>query len=65
MKAITAVKKYMKTDREIFLQSVADGTFVYVDKNKDFNIEFGSRIADSKVKRIDEKESPDAVTIYL
>lgn len=65
MKVITAVKKYMKTDREIFLQAVADGTFVYVDKDKDFHLEFGSRIADSKVKRIDEKESPDAVTIYI
>ena len=65
MKVITAVKKYMKTDKEIFLEFVKDGTFVVVHKDKDFYLEFGSVIADTKVKRIDTEESPDAVTIYI
>lgn len=65
MKVITAVNKYIKTDKEIFLECVKDGTFVVVHKDKDFHLEFGSRIADTKVKRIDTEESPDAVTIYI
>lgn len=65
MKVITAVKKYIKTDKEIFLECVKDGTFVVVHKDKDFHLEVGSRIADTKVKRIDTEESPDAVTIYI
>ncbi len=66
MKVITAVKKYLKTDKEIFLQCDTDGTVIqYVNKDKDFYLAFGERIADSKVKRIDDRESPDAVTIYL
>ena len=66
MKVITAVKKYLKTDKEIILQCDTDGTVIsFVDKSKDFHIEYGERIANSKVKKIDEDESPDAVTIYL
>lgn len=65
MKVITAVKKYINTDKEIFIEAVKDGAFVRVDKEKDFTIEFGSRIADSKVKNINDTESPDAVTIYI
>ena len=66
MKVITAVKKYLKTDKVIFLQCDTDGTVILsVDKNEDFHIEYGERIANSKVKKIDEDESPDAVTIYL
>ena len=65
MKVITAVKKYMKTDKKIFLECVKDGTFVVVHKDKDFYLEFGSVIADTKIKRIDTEESPDAVTIYI
>ncbi|MBO5373697.1 MAG: hypothetical protein J6A75_13410 [Lachnospiraceae bacterium] len=65
MKVITAVNKYKKTDKELFLQCVKDGTFVVVHKDKDFHLAFGSRIADSRVHHIDEKESPDAVTIYI
>ena len=65
MKVITAVKKYLDTDREIFLQSVNDIGIYAVDKNKDFRLHFGSRIADTKVKQIDIEESPDAVTIYI
>lgn len=65
MKVITAVRKYAKTDREIFLQSVNDiGVFV-VHKDKDFCLEFGSEVSNSKVHHIDETESPDAVTIYI
>lgn len=65
MKVITAVNKYKNTDKEIFLESQKDGTFVVVHKDKDLYLEFGSRIADSRVHHIDEEESPDAVTIYL
>lgn len=66
MKVITAVKKYMKTDKEIFLQCDTDGTVIlHVDKDKDFYLEFGERIANAKAKNVDEKENPDAVTIYL
>ena len=65
MKVITAIKKYAKTDKEIFLECVKDGTLAIVHKDKDFYLEFGSRIADTKVKKIDTEESPDAVTIYI
>lgn len=66
MKVITAVKKYLKTDREIFLQCDTDGTVILrVDKDKDFNLQFGERIANAKAINVDEDESPDAVTIYL
>lgn len=65
MKTITAVKKYLNTDKEIFLECVSDGTLVIVHKDKDFHLEFGERIADCKVDHIDENESPDAVTIYI
>lgn len=66
MKVITVYKKYKDTDREIFLQCDTDGTvIIHVNKDKDFTLEFGERIADAKVKKIDDKESPDAVTIYI
>ena len=65
MKVITAVKKHLKTDREIFVQSENDGSFFYVQKDKDFVFEYGSVIAESKVKRIDLEESDGAVTIYI
>lgn len=65
MKVITAVKKYLKTDREIFLQCVNDIGVYVVNKDKDFYLEYGSVIADTKVKRIDAEESPNAVTIYI
>lgn len=65
MKVITAVKRYIKTDREIFLHSMRDIGVYVVHKDKDFNLEFGERIADAKVHHIDENESPDAVTIYI
>lgn len=65
MKVITAVKKYIKTDREIFLQSMKDVGIYVVHKEKDFYLDFGERIADAKVHHIDEAESPDAVTIYI
>lgn len=66
MKVITAVKKYLNTDKEIFLQCDTDGTVIqHVNKDKDFYLAFEERVADAKVKRIDDKESPDAVTIYL
>ena len=65
MKVITAVNKYLNTDREIFLQSVGDIGIYAVDKNKDFRLRYGSRVADTKVKMIDTEESPDAVTIYI
>lgn len=66
MKVITAFKKYKKTEKEIFLQCDTDETVIIsVDKDTDFYLEFGERIANAKVKKIDEDESPDAVTIYL
>ena len=68
MKVITAVKKYLKTDREIFLECVKDGTLVIISKDKDFYLEFGSVIAETEVKNI-EIEDPEgfkgAVTIYI
>lgn len=65
MKVITAVRKYIKTEKEIFLQSMNDiGVFV-VHKDKDFCLDFGDKVASAKVHHIDETESPDAVTIYL
>lgn len=63
MKVITAVKKYLKTEKEIFIQNKE--SFHVVRKDKDFYLEFGERIAYSRVKKIDEEESPDAVTIYF
>lgn len=66
MKVITAVKNYIKTDKEIVLQCDREDTAIsFVDKKKDFYLVYGERIANSKVKRIDEDESPDVVTIYL
>lgn len=65
MKVITAVKKYLNTDKEIYLECICDGTIAIVHKDKDFYLEFGSVIADTKVKKIDTEESPDAVTIYI
>ena len=65
MKVITAVKKYMKTDREIFLECVNDVGVYVVDKNKDFYLQYGERIANAKVKKIDTEESSEAVTIYI
>lgn len=65
MKVITAVKKYLNTDKEIFLQCVNDIGVYIVHKDKDFYLEYGERIANTKVKRIDTEESPDAVTIYI
>lgn len=68
MKVITAVKKYLKADRDIFLECVKDGTLVIVPKDKDFYLEFGSVIAETKVKNI-EIEDPEGiqgvVTIYI
>ncbi len=68
MKVITAVKKHLNTDREIFLECVKDGTLVLVPKDKDFYLEFGSVITETKVKNI-EIEDPEgmtgAVTIYI
>ncbi len=67
MKVVTAVKKHLNTDREIFLECV-DGTLVKVPKDKDFYLEFGSVIAETKVKNI-EIQDPEGmtgeVTIYI
>lgn len=65
MKVITAVKKYLKTNKEIFLQSVEDGNIYVVNKEKNFVDRYGTVVANTKVHHIDENESPDAVTIYL
>ena len=65
MKVITAVKKYINTDKDIYLECENDGTFIKVPKDKDFHLEFGCRIADTKVKRIDTEEGEEAVTIYI
>lgn len=65
MQVKTAVKKFINTDREIFVQAEKDGSFFSVNKDKDFTSEYGSIIAESKVKRIDTEESDEAVTIYL
>lgn len=59
----TAVTKYQKTNREIFLQSGLD--IGYVDRTDNVEEKFGMVVAYSKVKRVDENESPGAVTIYL
>ena len=65
MKVITAVKKYLNTNREIFLESLSNGAIISVNKDKDFYSEFGDIIADAKVRRINDVEDPDAVTIYI
>lgn len=65
MKVITAVNKYLRTDREIFIESVSDGSLVHITKRKDISLEFGERIANCKVKKIDEEESEKFVTIYI
>lgn len=65
MKVITAVKKYLKSDREIFIQSKKYGDFISVPRDKDFYLEFGSVIAEAKVKMIDTEECDEAVTIYI
>lgn len=67
MKVNTAVKKYLKTDRDIFLECVKGG-LVIVPKDIDFYLEFGSVIAETKVKNI-ELEDPEglkgSVTIHI
>ena len=65
MKVITAVKKYLMTDKEIFLQSVNDVGVYAVDKSVDFYSRYGDRVANASVKRIDIDESPSSVTIYI
>ena len=65
MKVITAVNKYLKTDREIFLQSINDIGIYVVPKDEDFVQRFGTVVANTNVKKVDENESPDAVTIYI
>lgn len=66
MKTITAVKKYLTTNKEIFLQHGEDiSTINLVNKENDFTLEYGERIANATVKKIDEQENPDAVTIYI
>lgn len=65
MQVKTAVKNFIDSDREIFVQVEKGGSFFLVSKDKDFVSEYGSIIAESKVKRIDTEESEEAVTIYL
>ena len=65
MKVITAVRKYLNTNREIFLQSTSDIGIYAVDKNADFHQRYGDRVANARVKRIDTEESLNAVTIYI
>lgn len=59
----TIVKKYQKTDKEIFLRNGLD--LAYVDKNEDVEQKFGSTVSRAKVKNIDESEAPNSVTIYF
>ena len=59
----TAVVKFQKTNKEIFLQSGLD--IRYVDKTDNVEEKFGTVIANTRVKRIDEHEAPGSVTIYL
>lgn len=59
----TAVQRYRNTEKEIFLQSKLG--IGYVDKNDDIEEKFGTTIARTKVKKIDEHEAPDSVTIYF
>ena len=59
----TAVARYQKTNREIFLQSGLD--IGYVDKTDDIEEKFGTVIVHARVKRVDEYEAPGSVTIYL
>jgi hypothetical protein len=59
----TAVNKYINTSKEIFLQSGLD--FVSVNKEENVERQFGYSVSHAKVKKIDEDESPDAVTIYF
>lgn len=59
----TAVNKYINASKEIFLQSGLD--FVYVNKEENVERQFGYLVSHAKVKKIDEDESPDAVTIYF
>lgn len=63
MKVITRVNEYLYSDKDIFIESKKDGTFVKVEKDKNFFIEFGERIANAKVKEIHETET--LVTIYI
>lgn len=41
MKVKTAVRKYLETEREIFLQSINDIGIYVVHKDRDFYLEFG------------------------
>lgn len=65
MKTINAIKKYLETDKRIFLQPT-EGTGVYVVR-KDKKPYFGlnGKITSSEVHHIDEQENPDSVTIYI
>lgn len=62
MKAKTAIKKFVRTDREIFLQSKKSSDFISVNSN--FLLEINDVILNAKVDHI-ETENPDAVTIYI
>lgn len=63
MKVITRVNEYLNSDKEIFIESKKDGIFVKVEKDKNFFIEYGERIANAKVKETHETET--LVTIYI
>lgn len=65
MKVKTAVKKYLDTDREIFLQSEKFGDFFTIEKKDAYSRLNITVIGESKVKRIDAEESDAAVTIYI
>lgn len=45
------------------IESKKDGTFVKVEKDQNFFIEFGERIANAKIKETHETET--IVTIYI
>lgn len=65
MKVKTAVKRYLETDREIFLQSEKFGDFVEIEKEDAYSRLNLTVIGEAEVKRIDEEESDEAVTIYI
>lgn len=65
MKVKTAVKKYLDTDRKIFLQSEKFGDFFKIEKEDAYSRLNLTVIGETKVKQIDEEESNEVVTIYI
>ncbi|GLB26539.1 hypothetical protein LXJ15735_27800 [Lacrimispora xylanolytica] len=63
MKVITRVNEYLDSDKEIYIESLNGGSCVKVKKEQNFFLQFGEKVANTKVKRTDITET--LVTILI